>query len=134
MSKKKDAAAPSEPEAETRAIDELDSMPPVEGPDAGEAADHAEYLADKAADAQVNEAPPPKPAPKAPETFEQWASAKGHIKRLPPPGRPRGAYVQPGPDFRVVKAHTRWPANQVVSESEYDAAVKDTYGQELRER
>ncbi|MGL4442651.1 MAG: hypothetical protein ACRCU1_03430 [Alsobacter sp.] len=67
-------------------------------------------------------------------TFERWAEAKGHIKRLPPPGKPRGAYVLPGPDFRVVKAHTRWPSNQVVSEAEYDAAVKDTYGQELRER
>lgn len=123
MSKKRDEAAPSEPER-SETIDEREDR---------ELAELEAFEAAQAAEAARLAQPIPVPA-KGPETFEQWAEAKGHIKRLPPPGRPRAAYVQPGPDFRVVKVATQWPANKVVTEDEYDKAVVKTYGADIRER
>lgn len=124
MSKKNEKAAPSEPER-TESIDEMEERQAAEQRASADA--FAELM-------RVPEEPVAPPRTPAEVTFEQWAELKGHIKRLPKAGRPRAAYVMPGPDYRVVKVHTQWPANKVVSEDEYDAAVKDTYGQEIRER
>lgn len=121
--KNDEKAASSEPER-TESIEEREDR---------ELAELEAFEAAEAAEAARLAKPIPVPV-KGPETFEQWAEAKGHVKRLPKPGRPRAAYVQPGPDYRVVKVHTQWPANKVVTEAEYDAAVKGTYSQTIQER
>lgn len=66
------------------------------------------------------------------KTFIEWASSAGHVRVLPPPGRPRADYVQSGPNFRVVKAHTGFPDNQILTEDQYKTAVAATYQIEIR--
>lgn len=75
----------------------------------------------------VLEAAKNEPPPVAPKTFEQWARAKGHVVVLPKAGSPRGLFVKPGPDYRVLRQHTKWPSNQIVGEAEYDQAVRECY-------
>jgi hypothetical protein len=69
----------------------------------------------------------------------QWAVAKGHIP--PPPGKAYQFRNDPHkgkPHVAVVMAHGdgkggSWPRNKLVSEAEYDKAVRDSYGLSVRD-
>lgn len=56
-------------------------------------------------------------------TVEQWADIKGHVIRKRRV-RHRGDALVPHVSLGPILVHTGWPRNKVVTEAEYDDAVK----------
>lgn len=66
-------------------------------------------------------------------TVQEWAEAKGHVPKLPKVVRHRGDAIHSAPHIKVIRQHTGWPSNRLVSEAEYDSAAHAAYNLPIRE-
>jgi hypothetical protein len=76
-------------------------------------------------------------APEAPScvkrTVIEWAESKGHVPHLPKVIRHRGEAIHSGPHIDVIRQHTGWPSNFLLSEQDYDKGAAEAYSLPIRE-